>query len=149
MTPPTETKVWGRLVSVQPVTRVCVDGEWITFDLFERVKLERLPLPTRPLAATPHRLFTTPRSQIPRRKRIPTGILMLTIRGGASDRDWRDRNGRWLEDQLTELLAHLPLTADWRKQAHVKAELERCEKDAAEQPSTRRGTARTGGRAED
>ena len=108
------------------VTRVQVDGEWVTFGMEERSKVV-IPDPPEP----PKHLRGEERERWirwnePRRSLVPNGVLVLKLKNlGYLDvrKEWKDGARKKLEDQLNDIVAHIYLAGEALKEKRLQDEV--------------------------
>lgn len=97
------------------VTRVRVDGEWVTFGMEERSKVVFPDPPEPPKHLKGEKLESWIYWNQPRRTLVPNGVLVLKLKNVGYLRvraEWKDGARRKLEDQLNDIVAHIYLAGE-------------------------------------
>ena len=121
----TERKVQERLYQYAErtedanVTRVRVDGEWVTFGMEERSKVVFPDPPEPPKHLKGEKLESWIYWNQPGRTLVPNGVLVLKLKNVGYLRvraEWKDGTRKKLEDQLNDIVAHIYLAGETLKE---------------------------------
>ena len=108
------------------VTRVQVDGEWVTFGMEERSKVVMPDPPEPPKHLRGEERERWIRWNEPRRSLVPNGVLVLKLKNlGYLDvrKEWKDGARKKLEDQLNDIVAHIYLAGEALKEKRRQDEV--------------------------
>jgi hypothetical protein len=103
-------------------TRVLVDEEWISFRLVEKWSVDRPPMPKPPKGFVGPKLDTWMWMNKPRARRIPNGVLELSLVSGYTRAVWKDGKRQRVEECLNDIVSRLYILANGIKQARAEAE---------------------------
>jgi hypothetical protein len=101
------------------VTRVQVDGEWVTFGMEERSKVVIPDPPEPPKHLRGEERERRIRWNEPRRSLVPNGVLVLKLKNLGYLRvraEWKDGACKKLEEQLNDIVAHIYLAGEALKE---------------------------------
>ncbi|OFW56053.1 MAG: hypothetical protein A2133_12385 [Actinobacteria bacterium RBG_16_64_13] len=101
------------------VTRVRVDGEWVTFGMEERSKVVIPDPPEPPKHLKGEKLESWIYWNQPRRSLVPNGVLVLKLKNVSYPRvraECKDGARTKLEDQLNDVVAHIYLAGEALKE---------------------------------
>ena len=101
------------------VTRVQVDGEWVTFGMEQRSEVVFPDPPEPPKHLKGEKLESWIYWNQPRRTLVPNGVLVLKLKNVGYLRvraEWKDGARKKLEDQLNDIVAHIYLAGEALKE---------------------------------
>ncbi len=134
VTPVRQKKAGEERTPDSNLTRVEVDGEWISFGLEEEYDVIKHPDPVPPATLPEWRHYWWIRDNRKEPAYVPSGRLALRIKTEnlGVRRTWRDAKRQRVETCLNSFIAHLALTAAALKEERAAAERRRLEAIEAE-----------------